>query len=91
MKKYNKDKDSSYHMYWDTNNLYGWAMSQKLPADGFKWKKTPKIDEKFLKNYDENSDEVYILEVDVEYHKRLHELYNDLPFLPERMKIKKCH
>ena len=39
MKHYNKNKDSSYLMYLDGNNLYGWAMSQKLPVDGFKWKK----------------------------------------------------
>ena len=49
-----------------------------------------KFDEKFIKNYDENSDIEYILEVDAEYLKNLHELHSDLPFLPERMKINKC-
>ena len=39
MKNYHKNKESSYIQYLDTNNLYGWAMSQKLPVDGFKWKK----------------------------------------------------
>ena len=48
------------------------------------------FDEDFIKNYDENSNKGYILEVDVEYHKNLHDLHSDLPFLPERMKINKC-
>ena len=37
MKDYNRDKPSSYVQYLDANNLYGWAMSQKLPTHGFKW------------------------------------------------------
>ena len=49
-----------------------------------------KIDEDFIKKYDEISDKGYILEVDVEYSKNLHDLHSDLPFLPERMKIDKC-
>ena len=39
MKNYNKDKEESFLQYLDANNLYGWAMSQKLPVSGFKWKK----------------------------------------------------
>ena len=72
-------------------------ISQKLPVDGFKWvKDTSSINKKlnkFLKltkNYDEESDDGYILEVNVEYPKRLHDLHSDLPFVPERMKINKC-
>ena len=49
-----------------------------------------KFDEDFIKNYGEDSDKGYILEVDVEYLKNLHDLHSDLPFLPERMKINKC-
>ena len=37
MKKYNKYKEESFFEYLDANNLYGWAMSQKLPVNGFKW------------------------------------------------------
>ena len=39
MKNYNKDEEESFLEYLDDNNLYCWAMSQKLPVDGFKWKK----------------------------------------------------
>ena len=46
--------------------------------------------EEFIKNYDENGDKGYILEVDVKYPEKLHSVHSDLPFLPERMKINKC-
>ena len=39
MKNYCKNIESSYPMYLDANNLYGWAMFQKLSVNGFKWKK----------------------------------------------------
>ena len=39
MKEYNENNESFYLMYLDANNLYGWAIAQKLPVDGFKWKK----------------------------------------------------
>ena len=50
-----------------------------------------KFTEDFIKNYDEDSDKRYIFELDAEYPKNLHNLHNDLPFLPERMKINKCN
>ena len=50
-----------------------------------------KFNEEFIKNYDEDSSKAYILEVNVEYPKDLHNLHSDLPFLSERMKIKKCN
>ena len=91
MKSYDKNKESSYIQYLDTNNFYGWTMSQKLPVDSFKWKKNMlKFNEEFMKNYDEDGDKGYIFEVDVEYPKNFHDVHSDLPFLPERMKINKC-
>ena len=60
-------------------------MSQKLPVSGFKWiEDTSKINEEFIKNYHENSDKGYILEVDVKYPRELHDLHSDLPFLPKK-------
>ena len=83
MKDYDGNKESSYIQYLDANNLYGWAMRQKLPVNGFKWiEDTSEINEEFVKNYDENSDKGY--------PKKLHDLHSDLPFLPRRMKIDKC-
>ena len=99
MENYNNNEELSYIQYLDANNLYGWAMSKKLPVNGFKWidnNETAEpsvkhvISEDFIKNYHEKNDKGYILEVDVRYPKRLHELHSDLPFLPERMKIDKC-
>ena len=43
MKNYNNNEESSYIQYLDTNNLYGWAMSKKLPVNGFKWLDSDKI------------------------------------------------
>ena len=37
IKDYDKNKESSYLKYWDINNLYRWAMWQKLAVNGFKW------------------------------------------------------
>ena len=90
MKDYVKNKEPSYIQYWDVNNLYGWAMSQKLDVNNFEWiKDTFQFNEDFIKNCNEESDEGYFLDVDVQHLEKLHELHNDLPFLPERMKIEK--
>ena len=68
MNNYDKSIESSYLMYLDANNLYGWAMYQKLRVNGFKWAgKLPKFNERFLKSYNENSDIAYFFEVGVEY------------------------
>ena len=79
MKNYDKDKELSYFQYWDVNNLYSWAMLQKLSVNKFEWiKDTSQFNEDFIKNYNKKSDKGYFLEV---------KLHNDLLFLPERMKI----
>ena len=61
-----KIKKTSYLQCWDINYLYGWAMSQKLPVNNFD---TSQFNKDFIKNYNEESDERYFLEVDVQYLK----------------------
>ena len=90
VKNYNNNEESSYIQYLDANNLYGWAVSKKLPVNGFKWLDNEPsakhvINEEFIKNYNENDKTGHILEVDVKYPKKLHDLHSNLPFLPERM------
>ena len=67
---------------------YGCAMSQKLPVNNFEWiKDRSQFNEVFIKNYNEESDERYFLEVDVQYLEKLDELHNDLTFLPKSIKV----
>ena len=92
MKNYDKNNESSYIEYLDANNLYGWAMSQKLPVKGFKWvkqKKLSKFNEDFKKKKkkkNEDSNTRYFLEVDIDYPKGLINFHKDLPSLPDRKK-----
>ena len=79
-------------MYSDAKNLYGREMSQKLPVDSFKWiTDTSIFDDEFIRNYNGDSNKGYIIEVDVEYPKELHDLHTGFPFLPDRIKINKCN
>ena len=65
-------------------------MLQMLLVNNFEWiKDTSKFNEDFIKNYNEESDERFFLEIDVEYPEILQKLHNDLLLLLERMKIKK--
>ena len=64
---HDKNEESLYLKYLDAKNLYGWAMSQKLPVRNFKWTEKgdiSKFNEEFIKNYEQNSNKGYIFEVD---------------------------
>ena len=91
MGNYDKIKESPYLQYWDINNLYGWAMSQKIPVINFEWiKDSSQFNENFIKKYNKESDEGYFAEVAAQYLEKWHELKNDLSLQPERMKIEKA-
>ncbi|CAB0041192.1 unnamed protein product [Trichogramma brassicae] len=75
---YNPEKEDVYLMYYDVNNLYGWAMAQYLPYGGFEWD-----DAKDYLTLPEDSEYGYILEVDLEYPESLHDSHKDLPLCPE--------
>ncbi|XP_057310650.1 uncharacterized protein LOC130648613 [Hydractinia symbiolongicarpus] len=84
---YNTSEETTYLHYLDANNLYGWAMIQKLPTGGFEWDDASKFIAKLIsKLAAENSEYGYLLEVDARY-RELHDTHNDLPFMPERKVI----
>ena len=78
---FDSNKPSKYIQYLDANNLYGWAMSKPLPTHGFEWMNVNEL--KTWENYS------CILEVDLEYPKSLHDLHNDYPLAPEKIKVNK--
>ena len=81
MKDYDPDQPTKYISYLDANNLYGWAMCKPLPTKGFRWMKREE-----LKDWKSMP---CILEVDLEYPEKLHDLHNDYPLAPERLIVNK--
>ena len=78
MKDYDKNEESLYHNYWDVNNLYCWAMSQKLPVNNFEWiEEIFKFNEDFMKNSNKENNEGYFFEVDVQYPKNPYKFHMD--------------
>ena len=66
MKDYDKNKESSYLKDWNVNSLYRWTLLQKLPVNKFElMEETCQFDEDLIKNYNEENDEGYFIEVDV--------------------------
>ena len=79
-KRYSEAFENVNILYLDMNNLYGCALSQYLPIGYFKWVKDINKIEKKLMKIKSNSSTGYILEVDLEYPKELHDINNDSPF-----------
>ena len=87
--RFNKNKLKKHLMYLDANNLYGDAMSKKLPTHGFKWLTSGEMENLFNTQVEQVWEKTpCILVVDLEYPENLHDLHNDYPFCPERLKCK---
>ena len=80
---YDSSKPSSFIIYLDENNLYGWSMSQELPTHGFEW-----MNDEELENWKNTP---CILEVDLEYSDEFHDLHNDFPLAPEQVNVNKVN
>ena len=89
IKNYDVNEPSKYIIYQDVNNLYGWAMSQYLPTGGFRWMNDDEIKQidLTLTKYKADGKKGLILEVDLEYPQELHDLHNDYPVCPEKVKV----
>ena len=87
MKEYDEKAPLNYIMYLDTNNLYGWAMSQYLPTGNFKWMTDKEISKIDLGKYKADGKKGLIPEVDLEYPQELHDIYNDYPVASEKVKV----
>ena len=85
--KFNPKEDSSYLQYLNANNLYGWVMIQPLPTGGFNWVDPSEFTPDKINSYTNWDSDGYLFEVDVRYPKKLQDLYNNLPFMCEKMKI----
>ena len=83
MDSYDNSKPSNYIMYWDANNLYGWAMSQPLPYKNIKFDKEITIDQ-VLETSDE-SETGYYIECDLHFPEELHDKFKEFPPCPENL------
>ena len=86
-KNYDSNKENTVIMYWDAYNLYGWGMNQPLPYSDFNFLTKKEINEFCSDCISENSPIGYILEVDLEYCKELHNSHSDCPLAPAKIEI----
>ena len=86
-KRYSKSDENTETMYWDANNFYGWAIIQDLPHSLFKFSYKEEVNNFNLDSIAENSLIGYILEVNLEYCKELHNSHSDYPLCPEKIEV----
>ena len=85
MNDYDSEKPSTFINYLDMNNLYGWAMSEYLPYEGFEWLKN--VDEFNVMSISEYNPLGYFSEADLKYPDNLHKLHNDYPLAPKKLAV----
>ena len=85
MKDHDPRKPSKFITYLDMNNLYGWAMSEYLPYEGFKWLKNS--DGFDVNSISEKSPIGYILNVNLKYPDELHESHNEYQLASEKLAV----
>jgi len=84
---YDPSKPTSYIMYWDANNLYGWAMSQPMPCGGFEWASAEEYEAIDWQSLGDDDPVGYVVECDLDYPRRLHDEHNDYPLAAEKVAI----
>ncbi|CAG2200908.1 unnamed protein product [Mytilus edulis] len=87
VRNYDPNQPITHEMYLDANNLYGWAMSQALPVEGFRWLNDSEIENLNISDVEDDSKNGFILEVDLEYPRELHDDHNEYPLAPEKIKV----
>jgi hypothetical protein len=88
MKNYDQSKDSSYLLYLDANNLYGYAMKGYLPTGGHTWEKPAEWYPERILQIQPDAPRGAIFEVDIDYPERLHDAHSDYPFLVEKRAVR---
>ena len=84
--KFNPEELIKYLVYYDSNNLYGFIMCEKLPVGGFEWMTEDEMINLFNNQTMEEWEKTpCVVEVDLEYCEELHDLHNDLPVCPETL------
>lgn len=89
MTNFNPKEPSSYIIYLDANNLYGWAMSQYLPTGGLRWMNSEELNIEQIMSTPDDGDIGYFVQVTLTYPHELHDRHSDFPLAPTHDKIHK--
>lgn len=87
MKNYNPNEPTNYIIYFDANNLYGWAMRQPLPSCNFRWLTREEANHLDVSAIEDEAEIGYVLDVDLMYPHECHESHDDYPLAPENLTI----